>query len=157
MIRVAGMFVLARLLVAQPRYILLVAALFSFTVPAAPDEPEPTYENVQTLTVETRKVLADYFDALASGDLVLLGQVTGGDLRVKQASLLANPEYSDTLIRIFGDSEFGIVEYSILSDSIHVAVVDCWFANAERARYRLVLQRVASGEELKVTEARVVP
>ncbi len=106
---------------------------------------------------EAETLLYSYFTALRAGDVTLLGEVLGGDLKKSRSGLLHNPDYGLDLVQVYANVEFDIVDYEILDSGNVVATVDVWLSASERIRHRLVLERRSAIDGFQIVGSEVVP
>jgi hypothetical protein len=73
--------------------------------------------NASPQTSQLDNVLAQYFDALRTGDLQVLRSLLSDELLERRGKTLSNPRYSEFLKNIYGNAKFEIINTTQLNDS----------------------------------------
>lgn len=123
--------------------------LLSLGVRGSGGGPEPS-EEAHTL-------LQRYFSALQTGNVAVLGNVLGGELRASRAGLLQNPDYALDLVQSYSTSAFDIIELQVLESGDVVATVDTWLDASERIRHRLTIRRAVGSDGYLIVDSEIVP
>lgn len=128
----------------------MAGALLLLTVGVASAEGLDPREQAEAL-------LERYFSALQTGNVAVLGQVLGGELRAARVGLLHNPEYGLELVRSYAESEFDIVQMQVLGSGDVLATVDTWLGASERLRSRLTLSEASATKGYRIVNSESVP
>ena len=106
-----------------------------------------------TIESEASSIVLNYLDALSQGDTIAIKELLGGQYLENRSTQLDNPNYTNTLSKIYSNANSEILDTEIIDD-INIAVDTKIALSPDEILWRRFIVTKDDDEKLKIIDER---